>query len=388
MIGKCSLISKVKGMNFAAYKGGAVRVSDRVPSSVDEVVVGIKGNEKTYKKITTFKDAYGKVMERVFDYPRNFVKNKVYSREINVLGNEEGIESTTIKDYIIPRKVLKKLGKYNNYFSEFERMSLKNSKTLTNHVSIDIENDMFTLSQVKIENKPGTQKQQHSFIEFPRIKNGKVVNAKPRSLIFDVKSKDNSVVEGTVKASKYVEAPKNDKFLGFRALSIEDSKIPFIFKFLKERNMFNKGIIIRPNFVSTGGNDNFNAFFTPNDGSININKRANFPSKSRLINTISHEVEHSWQFFLQGLLNGGGKNWQNRMARKFGKITDENLLKEAKTYDEPIKNYVPFYVDREQYYNNYIEVKARERGRKVQDAYDFDGIDLRKNFKHIPPYLL
>lgn len=386
---KYNLISKVTGQKFTQYKGDAIRLNMFSPYTVDEVVIGINGSKSNVKKITTFRDSSGKITERVFDYPNKPLKNRIYTQTDNSIGTDEYVESKMTKDYTIKRESIK-------YYKDIVRLSNKNKllfwenkSTVTHHVSYNTDKDEIILTQVKIEDGKNPAIQKHSFIEYPRIKNGKKINTSPRTLTFEVNKDNNNVIKDSINGSTGIELPADDKYLGYRALSIEDAKIPFTKRFLKDRKMDDKDVKIVPDYNPRHyANPNFSAIFDAEDGSVKFNKDNDFYSKSKLANTSRHEVEHSWQYFIQGLLNGGGTNWQSDMAAKFGQIKDKKTLKEAKNYDKSIKTYVHFYENAERYRKNYIEIKAREKGRIEQDSYDFDGITIRKDFKHIPSKLL
>ena len=200
---------------------------------------------------------------------------------------------------------------------------------------------------------------------------------------------DNSVVESTIEASDKNIIPQNDSYLGYRALTMEDSKIPFVRRYLRERNMADKGVSVEPQFNPRQYTDeNFSALFDAEDGSVKFNKDHKILSKGRLANTSRHEVEHSWHYFLQALLNGGGTPWQTEMAQKFDKIKNKRTLKEAKNYDRSINTYVHYYEDAARYRRNYIEIKAREAGAEAQEAYDFEGQSIRRSFTHVPSKFL
>ena len=386
MNSKFSLISKTIGTKFTEYKGNAVRLSQFSPYSVDEVILKSNANPKEIRKVTTFRDSKGDIVERSFDYTGRQLKNRLYSTVDNVIGNDEFVTSKTTKDYSIDRGIL------STYKELIQRPKINRfifwspDKTTTHHISENIETGEKILSQVQISSKRKSLKQHHSFIEFPRIKNGEKINTKKKELSFDVQHNSNEVIENSIIANG-VKIPKNDSFLGYRALTIDDAKVPFAKRFLKEREMDEKEIKILPNYLPIREDENFWARFNAEDGSIEYNKLAKFPSKTKLVGTSAHEVEHSWQYFLQGLYNKEGTPWQTEMVQKFGEIKPENI-KEAEGYNEAINNYVPYYVNAEEYRNNLIERLAMHKGADTKNIYDTEGLTIRSQFKHIPKELL
>ncbi|MCR5266379.1 MAG: hypothetical protein K6E29_07275 [Cyanobacteria bacterium RUI128] len=385
---KYSLISKPVRIKYTEYKGNVIRLSKFAPYTVEEAVIGVNG-KAIQKKITTFRDSKGNITERVFDYPDRPLWNRLYETAENSVGLDETVVSTTKRDYYLDRGAVD----YYKFFMEFperKRFVLWDNKcTTTDHVSYNIGEDEVIHTQVKIKNKSRSSNQKHSFTEYPKIKYGVKEDTEPKKLSFDVRRSDNSVIEKSIFASDGSLIPKGDTYLGFRALPIEDSKLPFVNRYLKECGMDDKDIkVVQEYNPREMADEGFNAIFDAEDGAIKFNQDVKFYSKARLANTSRHESEHTRHYFLQALLNGGGTPWQTEMAQKFGEITDKKTLKEARNYDRSIKTYVHFYEDSARYKRNYIEIKARQKGEEEQEKYDFQGIDIRKGFKHIPSKFL
>ena len=64
MSSKFQLISKTT-TSFIKYKGDAVRLTLNPPAKVDEVIVALKDNENLKRRITTFRDSQGNIIELV-----------------------------------------------------------------------------------------------------------------------------------------------------------------------------------------------------------------------------------------------------------------------------------------------------------------------------------
>ncbi len=383
-----NLIYKGPRVKYSQYKGDVIRLNKSTPSSVEEVIIGINEQKTKRGKIITFRDSNGNIIERIFDFPNRVLRNRLYSQVDNTIGADEYVESKTIKEYTIDREAIPYYKDFMNIEKRNKNQFLfwDNKQIITNHMSYNVEKNEIIQTQTKIKNKQHSSKQTHTFIEFPRIKNGEKLKADKKELSFTINRFDNSIYKKSIKGN--VELPYDDSYLGYRALTIEDAKIPFVKKYLKEQKMDDKDIIIRPRYNPIHEDNGFSANFNAEDGSINFNQEVEFYSKSRLANTSRHEVEHVRHYFLQGLLNHGDTSWQTEMSLKFGEIKDKKILKEAKNYDKSIKTYVPYYVDSERYKKNYIEIKAKEKGREEQEKYDFEGQTIRRDFKHIPPKLL
>ena len=100
------LMVKLSSAPFSKYKGDAVRISDVVPKTYDQVWIGVKRNPKKIRKITTFRDKEGNILERSFDYSDGKLRNRVYTRRTLNIDNNETVYSTIIKDYFINKRVI------------------------------------------------------------------------------------------------------------------------------------------------------------------------------------------------------------------------------------------------------------------------------------------
>ena len=170
MVNTYYLISKDIGKKFHRYKGDALRLSTQIPYTVDEVVIGVKGKIGQESIITTFRDSKGQIIERAFDYYKKPFKNMVYTRQDHIIGDENFVTTTTIKEYSLKRSFL---DAYNN-LKDFGRTILWDQKKIeTNHLCENINNGEKILSRVSVSNLEHPTKQKHSYTEFPHIINGK-----------------------------------------------------------------------------------------------------------------------------------------------------------------------------------------------------------------------
>ena len=116
------LISKIEGKKFVKYKGDAVRITSNIlPYSVDEVVIGVKGQIGKERKITTFRDSKGNIIERIFDYFNKPLTNRVYKEQEHVIGEEEIVKAKTVREYSISKPVLKIYKEYQQQSSDYKR---------------------------------------------------------------------------------------------------------------------------------------------------------------------------------------------------------------------------------------------------------------------------
>ena len=111
------LISKPTRILFAQYKGKAQRLSNELPHTVEEIIVGRRG-VKGQRIITTFRDSKGEIIERSYDYPKRPLRNVVYTHSDHVIGEDEYVTSITRKEYSISRTILKTYKEFQQALNE------------------------------------------------------------------------------------------------------------------------------------------------------------------------------------------------------------------------------------------------------------------------------
>ena len=374
----CTLVSKILGQNFAQYKGKAPKLSIGLPATVDTVVAKVNGIKK---EITTFRNSDGEIIERSLFDGKNY-RNRIYSRILNTIGNDEFVTSTSIKEYSIPKQ---KLAEYYLFLDAFKyihpsKLSLwKKIKVITNHLSENIQTNEKILSQTKIIEAVKTNKSEHSFTEFTHEG-----QPKRKLLKFYVNSKSCKPDSKRI-VEEGVKFPKEDSFIAYRAMEINDMKKPITERFLHERNMQNKDVSINLDYLPQENDEKLMGLFTAKNGTVNFNKNYKFKSKSQLAGIARHEVEHSWQYYLHArYAPNADSQWQFERYLIDGEIKSSALRHEAERYTESINNYIPSKKDFKKYKENYIEIKADEAGEKAFQEYESQGEQVRKAFPHIP----
>ncbi len=382
-MGKHYLISKTT-QKYTDYALNVIKLSKSTPYTVDEVLIGKKG--KPCKKITTFRDSKGNLIERIFNCEGEPLRNRIYTHNENTIGEDEIVSSTTIKSYYLKRNHIDDYKTYQEQFINANKLHLwQKGEIQTNHISENIDNGDRILSVTKIKQIPQSNGQvTHSIVEYPVIKNGKIEKSDNKSLEYKVDN-DYSVPKGSIK-TKHAKPPTKDTYLGYRILDLEDVKIPLTKKFMRDRNVDNLGYAIDTDFKPSNNSDTPYALF--DDGSIRFNKLHKFKSKSDFVSTSSHEVEHGWQYYLDARNGGQRGEYLVSLGEEHGPIKDVKLQKEADKYTKSLDNYVPWYVDFEKYKKNYIEVCANKKGAETRSEYDRQGKTIRNDFKHIPKEML
>ena len=161
---KYFLISKLTRVPFVKYKGNAVVLSEKLPTTYDEVVVGLKDNKQNIRTITTFRDETGQIVERSFDYYGKQLRHRIYSRRDSVIGEKEWVDSKKIQELTIAKKTLKTI--YLEIKDKLREMHLltylwDEKNTRVNHLAKDLQTGRKILSSVFINHV----KNEHKFIE-------------------------------------------------------------------------------------------------------------------------------------------------------------------------------------------------------------------------------
>ena len=385
------LISKPTRILFAQYKGKAQRLSNELPHTVEEIIVGRRG-VKGQRIITTFRDSKGEIIERSYDYPKRPLRNVVYTHSEHVIGEDEYVTSITRKEYSIPRTILKTYKEFQQALNEVKSRTFlwTHHKTETNHLSENINTGEKILSRSSIINMENIDKQIHRFVEFPHVLGGKIKKHIIKFLYFEVDNTSGKVIQDSI-FSDGIKFHRGDQFLQFRAYDIDGVKEPATFKFMRDRKVDKLGVTVDTQYIPTDDKEKTRlvACFIPSNGSVNFNMLYKPKSKTMVIGTARHEVEHIWHYLLDAR-NGDNEigTWQATMFQQFGPIKNKTLQQEANKCSDAIENYVEFTEDYQAYLKNYIEEEANREGRLVREKYDRQGEKLRKSLPHIPKELL
>ncbi len=369
---------------FTQYTGKAIKLSNKTPQTIEEVLIGKKG--KLRKIITTFRDKDGKIIERCFDDKTKPLRNRIYSYTKGQISENEFVNTTTIKEYTLKRQFIDVYHKFKKNLQKHNITTTlwNHEQTQTNYFAEDALTKTKTLTITRNTNlKKANGQFLHSITQYHQLFENVINKFTPIKHLEYVVTPYLKVVKNSL-FGQGVKLPKNDTFLGFRILPLDDIRIPLTQRFLKERKIDNLGYKIFPDYESpTNEEITWKGLFV--DGKIKFSKKWKAKTKADFVSTSRHEVEHGWQYFLDARNGGKRGEEMQEIGEKFGKITDPKLKAEADLYTEALNNYVPAKVDYEKYKNNYIEVRAYDEGAKAKDEYNKQGEIIRKDFKHIPP---
>lgn len=381
------VISKTT-QNFSDYLSGTIRLSNQIPQTVKEVLIANKKG-KVRGKITTFLDKEGNVIEKAFNIKDKPLKNRIYTSQKNHIGTDEVVTSTQIKEYTLNRKLIDIYRKHMNRFINLDTRTYfwEQESIQTNHMANNTALGIKNLTISRIQNLKNIPLQfLHSFTQYKPIVNNKISKNSPIKYIEYIVNDKFIALKSSIHTIN-MKRPKFDSFLGFRALSLEDFKIPITERFLRDRGIKHLGYKILPNYMPTDGKEiTWKGLFC--NGYIKFRRTWVPKSKADFVSTSRHEVEHGWQYYLDA--RNGQDRGDNMLAigEKYGKLKDPKLQYEADKYTESIDNYIPAEKDYNGYRQNYIEVKAFDAGARAMKKYNKDGKILREEFKHIPPEML
>ena len=381
------VISKTT-QNFSDYLSGTIRLSNQIPQTVKEVLIANKKG-KVRGKITTFLDKEGNVIEKAFNIKDKPLKNRIYTSQKNHIGTDEVVTSTQIKEYTLNRKLIDIYRKHMNRFINLDTRTYcwEQESIQTNHMANNTALGIKNLTISRIQNLKNIPLQfLHSFTQYKPIVNNKISKNSPIKYIEYIVNDKFIALKSSIHTIN-MKRPKFDSFLGFRALSLEDFKIPITERFLRDRGIKHLGYKILPNYMPTDGKEiTWKGLFC--NGYIKFRKTWVPKSKADFVSTSRHEVEHGWQYYLDA--RNGKDRGENMLAigEKYGKLKDPKLQYEADKYTESIDNYIPAEKDYNGYRQNYIEVKAFDAGARAEEKYKKEGKILKEELKHIPPELL
>lgn len=381
------VISKTT-QNFSDYLSGTIRLSNQIPQTVKEVLIANKKG-KVRGKITTFLDKEGNVIEKAFNIKDKPLKNRIYTSQKNHIGTDEVVTSTQIKEYTLNRKLIDIYRKHMNRFINLDTRTYfwEQESIQTNHMANNTALGIKNLTISRIQNLKNIPLQfLHSFTQYKPIVNNKISKNSPIKYIEYIVNDKFIALKSSIHTIN-MKRPKFDSFLGFRALSLEDFKIPITERFLRDRGIKHLGYKILPNYMPTDGKEiTWKGLFC--NGYIKFRRTWVPKSKADFASTSRHEVEHGWQYYLDA--RNGKDRGENMLAigEKYGKLKDPKLQYEADKYTESIDNYIPAEKDYNGYRQNYIEVKAFDAGARAEEKYKKEGKILKEELKHIPPELL
>lgn len=193
-------------------------------------------------------------------------------------------------------------------------------------------------------------------------------------------------IVGTVQTPN-VNFPSKDKFLAYRFLHGAEKQEALVRYFIREKGLEKANIPVGTS--KTKVSENAVACFKNMDGEIWFKEPARYMSPADIA---AHEAEHAYQYSLDGRLKGHFNTtpYGRKCYNLFGPVP-KNQVEEAKAYKEAARKY-PVLDPKEdlsknsEYMYNYLEVKAREAGKKAEIEYEKGRDAILDQFPYTPDH--
>lgn len=368
---KYRLVSKEAILDLKTAQNLPERIGFGDAAKADVVIVEKISNPDEKTIITTFRDAFNNIMERVHEYTAHNKPDthRIYS-ELENYGNE------SIKGRLVQTKEnLDITGKYQVW---------KKIASEKQYVKYNAQNEPTNLTIAKVTTKERflnpSKTEEHSLTEYyvPKAHNGEKKATKYIKFSTD---KGQTEIPEIVKieTSEGVKIPENDEFLSMRIYDADDIKIPITRTALRDNGLNDLKISIEEDFAmgkKTQGN------FNQNTGRISFNYRPF--SKKSIVDTGYHESKHAYQYAIEALGGYGNTSYAGRCRRDLKIPMTPELRLKATDYHVASLQYVPASKDYEAYRKNLLEKEAWEVGENAQKYYQQKAEELSSQFKGIP----
>ena len=349
-------------------------------SSFSLVRVGKKSDSNFVKEVMTYFDKDGKIVERLFRQDGINTKQRLYSygnssreivtREFKHPDVEPGVT--------LPKLIYNMAGQWRNRVSELQifesypGLAALVAPKYNGKIPIRVFSRKIEYVNPKDINSVRKYRFTHSHvnlgIEEPNCK--KVVSGTIYKNGKNIELKDVSKTDN-------LDLNLDDEFLKYRFIdprSDEGMKLISDY-YIKQKGLEPLSIRVFPSSGSIIEHETLGYF---SNGEIHYSKRLQDFGSEKAIDTAAHEVEHAYQHAQIGRLGKGKSSYETEAERVLPKIKLSEL-EEAVQYSIASSKYPrsnltfsnPLYRD------NYLEVKAREAGKKASELYRAD----ENNFK-------
>ncbi|MBD5401967.1 hypothetical protein HDR58_04080 [bacterium] len=371
------LLSKIDKESIKGSKSYILKDWGTIPNAADSfgyVRVGKKSDASFSKEILSIYDKTGKLISHIFRTEGFNVKKNTYAYP------SSGNRLIKFFDFVVHSSPDRKFpsptfdnanGHWRNTASEFQIIQEESShnnmpsskRLLTKRINVLSSDPMKFLREFIFTRYPLTSSENKSA---KQVVSAKIKDENGEKSIFDFWKKD-------IDSGAALNVSSNDKFLLFRFLGMNtrEGLEALTRKLLKDKNLDVLNIMIYPEarFVSKNSIGHFSVW----NQSIAYSPKLKEQNSLVAVNTIGHEVEHAYQYSQIGRLGKGRSSYETRAYMKLGDLKCNEVV-EAIKYAEARDNY-PNISDTEDltkniaYMTNYLEVKAREAGEKLQQEY-------------------
>lgn len=403
-----TLVSKKLGIPLSEYKGELLKF---LPDSffieaVDEVIVQKTNDPSVTKKIVTYRNFLGKIVERVFENTAEYssrIISQVYNQEAELIGENIYRQKSTTKYFL-------KKGMKNSYLydvaqpftntEDYRYQYWKPLSTVADCIKYrTTSNDVYwTRRSVKFSDSELFYEHQ-KITQYPKLhqKSGKFDS-------FD-KNEEKKVVEMAVQTGRYekntikelrtspnVKLSTNDEYLPYRAYNTADSRVPLTKHFLSKNDVIDLKI---PVDIETMKNPSQTGRFNPMTGDILLNRNYNFVNKFDVVDTAAHESKHAYQHSIMGRTGCDIKPYFNQRALYIkGPLKDKESIQKGIAYTEADFNYPDLSTQElitkntQAWMDNLLEKEATQDGIKACKDYLEQVEEIRNVFPHVPAFWL
>lgn len=409
------LVSKQTGIKLSEYKGSTLNI---IPFdeyleldgiTVDEVIVQSAKNPEIKKIITTFRNPFKSIVERIIENttPDSKLRNRLYKKDCcTKRDGKEFFIKRVVQEYTLPKN---KIQEYKQRLSgiadpaEIKDIYWNHEYTITNILELNHQTLQKLLTTIKTVFQKEKNLDIHSIKESAPLKavNGKLKiakNTRPKFLEMVTSQNDNgeTTIKSFTKSPSVSDSILNDEYLPFRLYEATDVRKAITKFFIKKNNLDDVGIHVIPNRSRMGiSAANFNSL----NGDISFSNKLSvidWRNKTDFVNDAAHEVEHARQHSLIGRLVGEEAftgTYYNRCFEKKGQIKDTPSFLEAREYlidmsltrQYDFSNPAVFNQYSDIYYNSVLEKGARLAGEAAKQDYTAQGQNFAEEFSHIPP---
>ena len=328
------------------------RIANNIPQNAESIdIVKLETNfGASSQRIVSFKDKAGKLIKR---FVSKYENNKLTSKTVNTYDHfYDNYRTASRQTYSNGKKVQEVR----------EQFGFDSKNNLLGHTKLTITKDNTNARHEHQVFETFTKKSQdRRFLETnaQRDSKGRMINKTLRGNIEDL------------------DSFKSDPYLYIRNYNNND--------FLNAAANYAKNVQQVKDRPINISNEQIGGFIYGDSRSLPFEKRvrvdvAKHSSKGEVIDTINHELRHQYQDKLQekqGIIN----YTLNRDSAKLSK--KENKL--ARSFREANKIYTT--KDTNKYYNNLLEVDARDAGKNAKNVYEDSSRKLLNNFPKADPRL-
>ena len=337
--------------------------------SFSYVKVGKRSDSSFSREIISFFDKSGNKTS-IFRENGFNVKKRVYTLLNDFISTTKKIEESV---FITNKQNKKSYSKFYNSIGNWQKKSVEIQNVETYKLTDIAGNKKETnkvLTKKIIYDQPGKiEKQKIVFTNYP-LNHGFQSKAWKKSAIAEVTKQDKNLLLSNVKTEGALKLDLSDEFLLYRFVDprTEDGAKSLTKKILEQKGLTQLDIKVDVVDIDTNSIGSFSHI----DRQIDYYRKFITGHIRDSIDTIGHEVQHAYQHAQIGRLGAGNTKYETDALKMFGPITDLNEIKEATKYKlakeiYPVKNKT---ADNPLYWDNYLEIDAREAGEKLKKLYE------------------